>query len=125
MTRLFWQLREAGLIERAQSTVQVIVTQMDPVLLPLYLELASSLRLAGINSELQLAPAKLARQLKYASKAGIRFALIAGSNEVDKGVVMVKDLSKGEQFEVARAELIKTLRVEIEQAQALAAMARA
>ena len=124
VTRLFWQLREAGLIERAQSTVQVIVTQMDPLLLPLYLELVSSLRLAGINAELQLAPSKLAKQLKYASKAGIRFALMAGSNEVEKGVLLVKDLSKGEQFEVTRAELIKTLRVEIEQAEALAGMAR-
>ena len=122
VTRLFWQLREAGLIGSADSSVQVIILQMDEALMPLYLELAGLLRQAGINTELHLEPAKLAKQLKYASKAGIHFAVIAGSDEADKGVVMVKDLRKSEQFEVPRAELVKTLRVEIEQAQALKSM---
>jgi histidyl-tRNA synthetase len=124
VTRLFWQLREAGLIGTADSSVQVIITQMDEALMPLYLELASTLRNAGINTELHLEPAKLGKQLKYASKSGIHFAVIAGSEELAKNVVMVKDLRKEEQFEVPRSDLVKTLRVEIEAAQALKAIAR-
>jgi histidyl-tRNA synthetase len=124
VTRLFWQLREAGLIGTADSTVQVIITQMDEALMPMYLELASTLRHSGINTELHLEPAKLGKQLKYASKSGIHFAVIAGSEEASKNIVLVKDLRKEEQFEVARADLVKTLRVEIEQAQALKAMVR-
>jgi len=123
VTRLFWQLREAGLIGLADSTVQVLITQMDETLMPLYLELASTLRSAGINTELHLEPAKLGKQLKYASKSGIHFAVIAGSDELAKNVVMVKDLRKEEQFEVPRNDLVKTLRVEIEAAQALKGMA--
>lgn len=121
-TRLFWQLREAGLIGTATSTVQALVTQLDESELPRYLALAQRLRNAGIATEVQLEPRKLAKQFHYADRAGIRFVLVLGSDEIAKGVVTVKDLVKREQFEVADAELVKTLRVEIEQA---AAMARA
>lgn len=123
-TRLYYQLREAGLIGTAESTVTVLVTQMDAGLMPVYLDIATQLRNAGINTELVLDSAKLGKQLKYASKAGIRFAVIVGENEVAKSVVMVKDLAKEEQFEVPRGELIKALRVEIEQAEALGELRR-
>lgn len=118
-TRLFYQLREAGLIGTADSSVQVLVTQMDEKLLPVYLALATQLRAAGINTEMHMDAAKLGKQLKYADRAGIRFAVILGEDELNKGQVVIKDLRKQEQFEVPRAELIKTLRVEIEQAEAL------
>ena len=49
--------------------------------------------------------------------------MIAGSDELAKSVVMVKDLRKEEQFEVPRSDLVKTLRVEIEAAQALKGLA--
>lgn len=123
-TRLYYQLREAGLIGTAESTVTVLVTQMDAGLMPVYLDIATQLRNAGINTELVLDSAKLGKQLKYASNAGIRFAVIVGENEVAKSVVMVKDLAKEEQFEVPRGELIKALRVEIEQAEALGELRR-
>jgi histidyl-tRNA synthetase len=122
-TRLYWQLREAGLISTAESSVQVLVTQMDEKLSPLYAALATELRQAGINTELTLEPSKLGKQLKYAVKAGIPFAVIVGENEANSGVVQVKDLRKEEQFEVARTELVSTLRVELEQARALRAVA--
>jgi len=115
-TRLFWQLMEAGLAKRATSTVQALVTQMDEAQLPAYLALATELRAAGIATEVVLEPRKLQKQLQYADRAGVRFAIIVGSDELAKGVVTVKDLRKQDQFEVPRAELARTLRVEIEQA---------
>jgi len=118
-TRLFWQLREAGLIGTADSSVQILVTQMDAALSPAYAAIATSLRHAGINTEMTLEPGKLGKQLKYASKAGIPFAIIMGSDELNKGVVQVKDLRKEEQFEVPRADLVRTLQVELEQVRAL------
>jgi len=118
-TRLFWQLREAKLINTAQSTVKVLVTQMDEAQLPVYLELASQLRAGGIPTEVVLDGGKLGKQFKYADRAGIRFVVVLGSDEIAKGVVTVKDLRKEDQFEVPRADLVKTLRVELEQAQAM------
>jgi len=118
-TRLYWQLREAGLFAGGRSTVQALVAQLDEAELPRYLALATELRNAGINTEAVVEPGKLAKQLKYADRAGIRFVLMLGSDEIAKGVVTVKDLRKEVQFEVARAELADTLRVEIEQAAAM------
>jgi histidyl-tRNA synthetase len=118
-TRLFWQLREAKLIGTTESTVQVLVTQMDEADLPKYLELAGLLRSAGIPTEVQMEPRKLAKQFQYADRAGIRFVAVLGSDEQAKGVVTIKDLRKQDQFEVPRTELVRTLRVEIEQAAAM------
>jgi len=116
LTRLYWQLRDAGLISTAQSTVDVLVTQMDAAQLPSYLALASELRGAGIATEVVLEGGKLGKQFKYADRAGIRFVIVLGEDELAKGVVTVKDLRREDQFEVARSELIKTLRVELQQA---------
>lgn len=119
LTRLYWQLRDAGLIDTAKSTVDVLVTQMDDAQLPAYLALASELRGAGIATEVVLEGGKLGKQFKYADRAGIRFVIVLGEDEIAKNVVTVKDLRREDQFEVARGELIKTLRVELEQAAAM------
>src|SRR5581483_6032070 len=118
-TRLFWQLREAKLLGAAQSTVKALVTQMDEAQLPAYLELARQLRNAGIATEVVLEAGKLAKQFKYADRAGIRFVLVLGPDEITKGTVTVKDMRKQDQFEVPRTELAKALRVELEQAEAM------
>jgi histidyl-tRNA synthetase len=55
-------------------------------------------------------PGKLARQFKYADRAGIRFVLMQGSDEIAKGVVTVKDLRCEDQFEVERGEIAIALR---------------
>jgi len=125
LTRLFWQLREAGLVDTADSTVQVLVSQMDESRLPLYLAIANELRAGGLNTEVQLEAKKMGKQFQYASRAGIRFVVIVGEDEEARGVVSVKDLRREEQFEVPRAELAKTLRVELEQARAMAAVPKA
>jgi histidyl-tRNA synthetase len=117
LTRLYWQLRDAGLIGTARSTVDVLVTQMDAAQLPAYLAVASELRAAGIATEVVLDGGKLGKQFKYADRAGIRFVIVLGEDELAKGVVTVKDLRREDQFEVARSELIKTLRVELAQAE--------
>lgn len=119
LTRLFWQLREAGLVDTAESSVDVLVSQMDEERLPTYLAIASELRAGGLNTEVQLEPRKLARQFQYADRAGIRFVVIVGEDEEARGVVSVKDLRRAEQFEVARPDLARTLRVELEQARAM------
>jgi histidyl-tRNA synthetase len=118
-TRLFWQLREAGLLGAARSTVEAMVAMLDESRLPQYLELAGLLRAAGLNTEVQMEAKKLGRQLQHADRAGIRFVVMLGEDEEARGVVAVKDMRKQEQFEVTRADLARTLRVEIEQARAM------
>ena len=110
LTRLFYQLQEAGIVATADSSVDVLVALMDDAMLADALALSQQLRAAGFNVETQLEPRKLAKQLQYADRAGIRFAVIRGEDEAARGVVAVKDLRRGEQFEVAESGLADALR---------------
>ena len=115
LTRLFFQLKDAGFVATAESSVDVLVALLDEVGLEHALALSQRLRAAGLNVETQLEPRKLAKQLQYADKAGIRFVVMRGEDEAARKVVTVKDLRRGEQFEVTEAELSAALLVEREQ----------
>jgi histidyl-tRNA synthetase len=118
-TRLFWQLREAGIVSTAESSVEAMVGLMDEARLADSLDIARRLRAAGINAEVQLEAKKLAKQFQYADRAGIRFVLLYGEDEAARGVVKVKDMRSQEQFEVGRDELAAALKVELEQQRAM------
>lgn len=121
MSRLFWQLREAGLISGIdESSVQAMVALMDEGRMADSLDIARRLRAGGINTEVQMEPKKIGKQFQYASRAGIRFVVLCGEDEAARGVVAVKDLLREQQFEVKRDELASTLKVELEQARVLA-----
>ena len=108
-TRLFWQLREAGLIEAADNSVKALVAVMDESHLAACLELAGELRGAGIATEVALEGGKLARQFRYADRAGIPFVLVLGADEIANGVVTLKDLRAQQQSAVPRARIVETI----------------
>jgi histidyl-tRNA synthetase len=110
LTRLFWQLKDAGLLKPAAPLVKVLVTQMDPALNPLYLRLATTLRQAGINTEVHQDGLKFAKQMNYANKAGIPWAVIVGQDEASRGLVRVKHLPTGEQVDLGQDTLVDHLR---------------
>jgi len=118
-TRLFWQLREAGIVSTAESSVDVMVGLVDDSRLPDSLDIARRLRAAGINAEVQLEARKLAKQFQYADRAGIRFVILFGDEEAERGVVKVKDLKSQDQFELPREEMAAALKVELEQQRAM------
>ena len=84
--------------------------ELDPDLGSTYRKIASLLRESGLNTEVHHEGWKLGKQLKYASRTGIRFAVIVGSNEAQRGAAMLKDLSRGEQQEVQITELARAIR---------------
>lgn len=104
-TRLFAQMRDAGLIKNVGACVQVLVTMMDEALAGDCRQLATELRQAGIATALYLEHDKLGKQLKYADKAGMAFAAVMGSDEKARGVVALKNLKTGEQQDVPRDRL--------------------
>ena len=56
-------------------------------------EIANFLRHKGKNVQLWLEPnTKLDKQLKYADKKSIRYAIILGENELKAGEITLKDL---------------------------------
>jgi len=102
-------MQTKGLLSCSQST-QVLVTIFSPTLQGYTLKVTQSLRSAGINTELYPdASDKLEKQLKYADKKGIPYALVLGQDEVDQGVVNLKNLSTREQRTLPLDEVVKLL----------------
>ena len=75
------------------------------------LKLARELREQGVLVETALEPTKkLGKQFELAEKKGRRFVLLQGADELERGVVRVKDLTTGDQTDVDRGELAARLR---------------
>ena len=83
----------------------VVVLVMDKDKIADYQRLVSRLRASGIAAELYLGAAGMNAQLKYADKRGSVVAVIQGSNEREKGEVIIKDLIAGAEL----ASAAKTL----------------
>ncbi len=67
------------------------------------------LRAKGIRIETLHGENSLSRHLKKANQLGIRFALILGAEEFQKGKWAVKDLNEKKQVEVEKARLVSYL----------------
>lgn len=94
--RLMAALIELKAVSLQTSTSQVLITVMDRERLPDYLKILKELRDAGIPSEIFCGDTKnLTRQVKYGDKLGIPFAVIAGSEEFESGLVTIKNLEAG------------------------------
>lgn len=62
------------------------------------LEIARRLRREGVRTEIYLNPgAPLEKELRYANKKGIPYAIILGPEEIKMGKVILKDMETGEQ----------------------------
>jgi len=96
-------LQESGLIPEFQpSPAQVLMTVFDEKLLPQSFALTAELRNAGLSVMVYPEPAKLPKQFKFADKMKMKIALVLGPDEVEKGLVVVKNLVNGEQVQVKR-----------------------
>ena len=67
---------------------------------------AAQLRAIGYRIEYPFKCQGFAKQFKSANQSGARFALIYGSEELERGVVKVRDLSKGSELEIPRDQLL-------------------
>lgn len=114
LTRLFWQLREAGLVDVAASSVDVLVGLLAEADFEDALALSQSLREAGLRVETQMEAKKIARQFQYADRAGIRFVALRGEGERADGRVTLKDLTLGEQETIVMAQAAEWVRARIE-----------
>jgi histidyl-tRNA synthetase len=111
LERLIDVMTELGMEKASGSVSQVFVVVMGRDALDNALELVRAVRHAGIAAEVNLEPDdKVGKQLKYAGQQGIPLALIAGPDEIAKDEVQIKDLRRGEQDTVLRADLVPTLR---------------
>ncbi len=97
---------------------QVLVAQMDQDCAPYLHGMAHDLRKAQIRTDLFPEVGNLRRQFRYAEKHGIRYVLIAGSDEVAAAQVAIKDLVTGIQVAISRDQAAGHLQTQLQKAQA-------
>ena len=74
------------------------------------LNVLSELRKAGINSELYPDPAKMKKQMNYANKKSIPYVVLVGEDEMNSGLLSVKNMKDGSQSNFNLADFIKLLK---------------
>jgi len=80
---------------------EVLFANMGAEEMKSILPAAMALRRTGHSVEIYPDSAKLRKQFEYADRKGARWLVIAGSEEIARGVVNIKELATGEQKEVA------------------------
>jgi len=96
--RLYDALEELNLFpEETQRSSQVLVCHLDESCQRYGMQVTQSLRGHGIAAEIYPDSSKLKKQLEYADKKKIPYAVVIGSEEMKSGVLAVKNLKTGEQ----------------------------
>ena len=96
--RLYDALEELQLFpSAAEVSTRVLLTHTDEASLRYSLSLAHTLRAASISTEVYPDVTKLKKQLEYADKKSIPFAIVVGSEEMQSGVLTLKVLATGAQ----------------------------
>ena len=96
LSRLFYKLREAGIVKPAQQTLaRVMVAPLSSAQLTRALDVAHELRtVCPVTTYVDDVTA--GKKLKYADKLGVRYAVLIGEDEAAAGDVTLKDMQTGE-----------------------------
>ncbi len=92
-----------------KTAAEVLVTVFDERSERKSIEIANVVRSAGINCECYPAVCKLQKQFKYADRNGIRFIIVVGPDEIENGVITLKDLKDRKQSTVRDEEMIQRI----------------
>ena len=99
LTRLFYKLNELNLIKADKKSIAevLIVPMLEDLSVPI--EIANNLRINGINTEIFLNDKKLKAKMKYADKLEIPYVIVIGEDEINSGIVKIKDMKTGNEKE--------------------------
>jgi histidyl-tRNA synthetase len=96
--RVILSLKQQGIAPPRLPAPTVQVSPLGDAARVRAARLAHALRMAGIGAQLGFGGRSLKAQLRTADKAGLRYVLILGEDEIAAGEVMVRDLRGGEQL---------------------------
>lgn len=106
--RIYDVLEEMNLFPASiQQSVKALLINMGAHEADQAFQYAQALRTAGIACELYPESIKLDKQLRYADKKHIPFAIILGALEIASKVALVKDLATGHQEKVELTRLVE------------------
>ena len=70
----------------------------------------TALRKAGFSAQTDICGRGLKAQMRYANKIGARFCVVLGDNEIETGIINLKNMETGEQKEIELENLITALK---------------
>lgn len=111
LTRLFYQLKEACLLKitgRATPSKVLMICMSEDY--NTAIDTAKQLRKAGIPSEIYFEAGKLNKKLNYANKLGIPYVVLIGSEEIESGLLTLKDMINGEQLKLSINDIVLKLK---------------
>jgi histidyl-tRNA synthetase len=111
--RLVKAMEEKNLLPKISSKAEVLVTIFDEESLEYSQKVLTLLHKSGVCARFFPEFAKLGKQMKYADKQKIPFAIIAGSEEIANQEITVKNMQSGENFKL-KLEEISQLREKID-----------
>jgi len=106
--RLVLALQAEG--SKAAESPDAYIAPLGAGMNPHALQLARELRRAGVRCDLGDESFRLKKSFEAAEKAGARYIVIVGENEVASATFAVKNLSAGTQESVSRDDLVQYLR---------------
>ncbi len=108
--RIYDVMDELGLFPADnQQTTQVLIVCFDQAARAVGLPLLTQLRRAGIVAEAYPDFAKVRKMLDYANAKAIPQVVLIGSDEVQTGLLTVKNMVTGEQRKLTQQELVESL----------------
>ena len=73
------------------------------------LDLVHKLRAGGVSAIIDTLNRNLKGQMKYANKLNARYSVVIGDNEIEKGIVTLKNMHSGEQKEINAIDITKEI----------------
>ena len=108
--RIYDVLAELELFPQTASDVtQVLISNFDNVAEQYALPLLQRLREQGIATELYPTATKLKKQLSYANDKGIAYVILIGSDEINSGLLTLRNMQNGEQEKLSLEQIIDRL----------------
>ena len=101
LTRLFYKLNELQLIKAEKKSIAevLVVPMVQDLTVPI--QIATNLRKKGISTEVYLNDKKLKAKMKYADKLEIPYVIVVGEDEINSGIVKIKNMKTGEERETS------------------------
>jgi histidyl-tRNA synthetase len=105
--RIYDVLEEKSLFpDSVKTDLDLLLCPMDEAAVSYSFSLLQKLRSKGLSVDMYPEPAKLKKQLKYVHTRSIPFAGIIGSQEMEQGIVQIKDMEEGNQSNLSMDEII-------------------
>ena len=96
--------------EHSDASVQLMFVNFGEKEQMHCLKLLAAIRRAGINAEVYPDSVKLKKQMIYANKKNVPFVAMVGENEMNEGVINLKNMETGEQENVTLEKLITVIK---------------